>query len=175
MYDGSVNATVTGQSYYVWPVRGGQVNHKPTIVSLKPSSATSEVGQGKSFTAVYRDVDGYSDFKAFGMDFLVSKTGTGVKAIWVKYDPAMNNLALYNDAGTALLAGRCHPGSTGILQNKQATINCGLSNLTRTDTDYTLTLRITPKAAFADPSAAKKIKLRAIDKSGATSGWKGKG
>jgi len=175
MSTGHMFAYFKESSLYVWPVRGGYVNYKPTIVSLTPSSATSEVGQGKSFTAIYRDVDGYADFKDFGIDFLVSTTGTGVNAIWVKYDPATNKLALYNNSGTALLVGRCRPGSAGTLQNSQGTINCGLSDLTRTATDYKVKLRITPKAAFTDPSAAKKIKLRAIDKSGATSGWKVKG
>jgi hypothetical protein len=147
-------------------------NNKPTLGSLTPSTATSRAGAGKTFTAVYKDADGYDDLKT--VDFLVSPTGSGANAIWARYNRATNKLMLYNDTGTALLRGRCTPGVAGTLQNGQGKIICGATTVTTSGNNLTVKWRIVPKISFSSPTA-KKLKMKAVDNSNATSGWKVKG
>jgi hypothetical protein len=168
-----------GKNYdygYVLPVRGGgsgTLNHKPTLGTLTPSAITTKAGTAQTFTAVYIDVDGFADLKT--VDFLVSPTGTGANSIWARYNAAMNKIYLYNNAGTALLAAKCTPGVAGSLQNNQGMINCGGSTVTKAGNRLTVKWRIIPKGSFAAAPRAKQLKVKALDKSGATSGWKVKG
>lgn len=170
--DGYVQATAKYSLMAVRCVRG-LLNNKPAIGSLTPSQTASAAGVAQTFTAAYRDADGYADLQT--VDFMVSPAGTGANAIWARYFVAANKLRLYNDAGTALLATKCTPGIAGMLQNSQGGINCQGTRVT--GTGYALKVRwsITPNADFADASTPKQLKLKAADKAGVTSGWKVKG
>lgn len=149
------------------------VNSNPTVGSLTPSQKTSSAGIGQTFTAVYNDAEGYIDLKS--VDFLVSPTGSGANAIWARYVAATNELRLYDNAGTKLLAAKCTPGVAGMLQNTQGKINCGTTTVTRSGKNLTVKWKIIPKAAFAGAATPKKMKMKATDNSGATSDWRVKG
>jgi len=149
------------------------VDNKPTLGTLTPSYIASAVGEAKMFTAVYNDADGYEDLRA--VDFLVSPTGTGANAIWVRYDEASNQILLYDDAGVDLISVRCAPGADVMLFNKQGRINCARSSVTKTGDSITVKWNIVPKAAFANASIQKKLKMKAVDKAGLSSGWAEKG
>ena len=174
MTDGDVfGGQKSAPHYHVWPVRGGFVNSKPTIGTLTPSSVTTSGGAGQTFTAVYKDANGYADLKT--VDFLVSPTGSGANAIWARYITATNELRLYNDAGAKLLAAHCTPGVAGTLQNSQGKINCGATTVTGSGKNLTVKWRVIPKAGFVDALTPKKLKMKAVDNAGATYGWKVKG
>jgi hypothetical protein len=123
--------------------------------------------------AVYSDADGYRDLKT--VDILVSATGGAENSIWVRYDRMTDRIYLYNDAGKGFVKASCRPGTSGVLQNSQGMINCGSTLVSGMDNSLTVAWRILPKAAFADSSTPKKIKAKAVDKSGVTSGWDVKG
>lgn len=158
-------------SPYVRCVSGG-FSHKPALGTLTPSSVTSTAGKGQTFTAVYSDEYGYRHLKT--VDFLVSQTGAAVNSIWARYNQVTNKISLYDDAGAAFSAS-CTPGVAGVIRNSQGKINCGLTTVTGEGNNLTMRWRINPQAAFADPLTPKRLKMKAIDKGGARSGWVVKG
>lgn len=149
-----------------------QPNRTPTVGAVTPSTLTSAAGVAQTFRAVYGDADGYTNLKF--AEFLVSPTGGRANAILVRYFRQSNRIRLYNDAGTALLAGSCAPGAVAVLQNSQGRVICRGSLATGAGTSLVLRLRIIPKAAFAGPTP-KQLRTRAIDDANATSGLRLRG
>jgi hypothetical protein len=81
---------------------------------------------------------------------------------------------LFNDAGTAPVTGDCVPGTAGLLENTQGTLNCAESTVSGAGKDLAVNWSITPKPAFAS-AAAKKLWMIGRDRAGLTSGWSQKG
>jgi len=147
-------------------------NQVPTVGAVTPSTLTSAAGVAQTFRVIYRDGDGYTDLRF--ADFQVSAAAGRANSIVVRYFRQQNRLRLYNNAGTALLAGSCTPGVAGILQNSQGRIVCGASTAVGSGSSLTLRLRIIPKAAFAGPTP-KQLRTMATDIAGATSGLRLRG
>jgi hypothetical protein len=143
-------------------------NTAPTVETLTPSTPTSASGTAKTFTAVYSDADGYANLKT--VDILDSSSGGVVNAIYARYDRNAKKLYLYDDAGTAYVAGSCTPGVAGALTNAQGTLDCGLTTVSQSGTNLTVRWSIMP--IF---TGSKQMKLRGTDNSNATTGWVSKG
>ncbi|OGR05580.1 MAG: hypothetical protein A2511_04685 [Deltaproteobacteria bacterium RIFOXYD12_FULL_50_9] len=127
----------------------------------------------QTFTAIYSDADGYANLKS--VNLLVVPVGGGtVNAILARYDRNENIITLANDSGVMPTTGGCAPGSTGILENSQGSINCQLTTVSGSGSDLTVTWKIPQKNTYAG-SAAKPLKMRATDNSGVISGWSNKG
>jgi hypothetical protein len=148
-------------------------NYKPALGSLNPSNENSNAGSSRTFKAIYRDADGYADLKT--VDFLVSPDGKTANAIWVRYDVATNKLMLYNDAGTGLVQGKCTPGVAKTLANSQGRLDCKATRVSVYGNACEMRWSIIPRAAFADASTPRQLRMRAVDNLGANTGFKTKG
>ena len=147
-------------------------NHPPTVGTLAPATVTSAAGRVKNFTAVYEDPDGAGDLSA--VDLLVSPDG-GTAGILVRYDQGANQLMLFNNRGTAPMTGRCAPGDATTLINRWGKLNCHGTTVTVDGNQLTVQWKLVPRAAFANASVPKQVKLRATDKDSVSSHWQLKG
>jgi uncharacterized repeat protein (TIGR01451 family) len=159
----------SGGSTAGWTQKGSWTiqNTAPTLGTVTPSALTSPAGVAQTFSAVYSDADGYANLNT--VYFLVNSSLSGANGIYVRYVRSTNTLSLVNDAGTTFV-GSCTAGAAGTLTNSQGTVNCASSAASGLGNDLTLTLNITPKAAFAS-ATAKKVYTYAIDYGALTVGW----
>ncbi len=146
-------------------------NLAPQIVSLSPSDTAGEVGQTQTFTAVYRDPNGYANITS--ARFTV---GTAAAGLNIYYNAAQNKIFVANDTNTgfvyssANLMGDAPSAGTGVVaENKWAFVNLSDSKVVRAGNDVTLTLSITPKATLIK---SNPVMLSASDASGAKAAWK---
>jgi hypothetical protein len=164
------NTTSTWKNQGKWTVVAS--NMPPAIVSLAPSmSLTTAQGQPQSFKAVYTDPDSCLNLRSLDMQI---NTAIGApNGFWTRYDRNLNRIYLFDDASSAI-AGECTPGTDGLLENSQGSINCAQTTVTGSGTYLTINWRIIPKTAFASASP-RKIWLRAIDNSDASTPWENQG
>jgi hypothetical protein len=151
-----------------WVVKGKWLidNTKPTLGSLTPASVSTKAGAAQTFTAVYRDADGYANLKT--VDLLVSLSSSVSNAIWVRYNRSEKLLYLASNAGTFSTAG-CTPGSAVTRSNAQGTLNCQQTTVSGSGDNLTVKWKITPKSAFAS-ATPKKVWMNAVDNAGLTPG-----
>ena len=137
----------------------------PSVVSgtpVNPSGAT------QLLTLVGRDPDGRATINR--MSFVIGPVGTSNAGTCSGYyEPATNNLFLYNDAGTATLAGVV-PGSGNTAQNSQCALISGGSSVPGgTGTDLTLYVLINLVGTWA--TTPQKIWFSVKDNDGNDTGW----
>ena len=135
----------------------------PLSGSLRRSSHQT-AGLAQTFAAVYGDTNGYATLKT--VEFLVGP-GSGVGAIWLKYDRIKNLLSIYNDDGSAVLKS-CSPGSAVVLKNSQGKLNCEKTSVKILGMDLVVNWNIIPKAAFVSPS--QPVVMMATNTSDVTTG-----
>src|SRR5207248_5049947 len=88
--------------------------------SVTPSSGT---GASQVFSFVYTDLAGATDITYAYM--LVNAAFSASNGCVVIYSRAANLLYLFNDAGTALVAGTVTEGGVGSISNGQCTVTSG--------------------------------------------------
>jgi hypothetical protein len=138
----------------------------PVLVSVTPSSGS---GATQTFSMVYTDPNGLSDLKAA---YVLFNTAIQMNAACrVIYYPALNQMHLYDDAGTTQSAA-VTPGSATTVSNSQCTLNGTGSSFSNAGNNLTLSVSLTFNAAFA---GAKNIYMYAAENSGLTAGWTQKG
>ena len=148
----------------------GYANCQPAAGPVTPSVVIAEPAIPQEFSASYIDGNGYSDLKT--TDFLVTSDSTE-NAIWLTYDTGAHTFSLHDDAGSGI-SGSCAPGAGETIENSQGRLDCGGSSVSASWSALTVNLRITPKAAFAGPTA-KVLKTAAVDKFNAGTGWVSQG
>ena len=137
----------------------------PTVVALSPSTGG---GLTQTFTTVFSDQKGASDLSAVLVLFNETLKVSGACA--VIYSPGTNQLSLYNDAGTGLLAAVV-PGSSGQVSNSQCTLAGAGSSFGTSGNNLILNVALTFTGAFV---GQKNVFLDAVGKA-QTSGWVQKG
>ena len=138
----------------------------PTVVSLSPTSGS---GLTQTFTGMYSDPGGISDFVSVRMLFNTSVTAAN--ACYVYYSPGSNLMSLYNDAGTAFLSPKVTPGSAVTVSNSQCTLNGTGSSFSTSGNNLTLNVNLTFSGTFV---GQKNVYLYTNGKT-ANSGWVLKG
>jgi hypothetical protein len=178
-------ATVTGTSYpvslvggktYYWQVaakNSGGSNPSViwsfttlltvTAVSVSPSSGS---GTGQTFALQYSDTAGAANLQQVWAYFNATLANPASNACLLYYSTVTNQISLLGDNGTAWQAAPL--GSATTLQNSQCSINAATSTVSSSGNTLTWNAAMTFKPAYA---GAKNIYLRAVDRSGANSGW----
>ncbi|MCW5978115.1 MAG: hypothetical protein KIT09_08555 [Bryobacteraceae bacterium] len=139
---------------------------RPPTVDTPPISG---FGAANIFQFAFSDPDGAEDLA--GVYALFNQDLNGAKACYVYYKPAANELYLRNDTGDAW-GSPMAPGSTGLLRNKQCSIDASLSSSSASGTSRTLNLAVVFSAGFG---GQKRVYLLAIDKTNAQSEWQARG
>ena len=119
-------------------------NHPPTVVSVLPA-ITSVPSQ--TFTVIGRDPDGHGNI--FRMYFLVSATPVPSRnTCHGFYDRATHEIYLYDDE-LKVAMGPLFPGSTGVLQNSQCSIDGSLTSVSETsETELTMSIGLLLKESY---------------------------
>jgi len=133
----------------------------PTVASLSPSSGS---GGSQAFTAIVYDGNGFGDLTS--VEFLLNTSPVSTGGCHVRYDLLSNTALLFRHADQTWLP--IAPGSPFPVGNNY----CNLlgSGLKAAGSGNTMT--ITLFTTFANEfSGAKSIYLRAIDRTGLSSGW----
>jgi hypothetical protein len=139
----------------------------PSIVSLSPASGS---GVSATFTAVYSDPNGATDFKGV---YLLANTGpSAVNGCDVYYEPLGNHLYLANNAGTWITPALT-PGVAGTASNSQCTLNAASSSVSTSGNSLTLVASLTFSSSVFGP---RNVYLYAVENGGQTTGsWVLKG
>lgn len=146
------------------------VGQPPVSVSLTPTPVTSNANAAQGLAGLYNDPDGYANLRY--VDLRVGAINTGANSIWARYSRANNRLYLFDDTGAALVGTSCAPGAAGTIENSQGILNCAATTTSSSGNDLTVNWNITPKPAYA---GAKKLFLKAVDRTNLNSGWLKKG
>jgi hypothetical protein len=110
----------------------------PAVVSVSPINGS---GAGPQvFTAVYSDSGGGNDLQGVYLTFgPVLNAGSSCAAI---YEPGLNVLYLFNDAGTGVLGPISEGAGGGTLSNSQCTLTSGTTAATLTGAGNPTTLNV---------------------------------
>jgi hypothetical protein len=155
----SVSATVT-----LNPPAGGNI--APTVGSASPTNSS---GWANVFTYVVNDANGFNNLAAIDISY---STGTGppfAGACWFTFNRSLNQLRLWNDAGSGYVTGTITPSSSSNnLSNQRCTLIGGSLVVTGSGNSYTIRVGI----GFT-PGTYQNFttRIRATDTPGATSGW----
>lgn len=143
---------------------------KPQVGTIAPSSGSSIPGQQVNFIATYFDLDGWTNI----MDaYLLINTSSSNKknCFYGYYSQNTNKLYLRSDNDRQWLGGYS-PGSSNIIENSYARLNCSQTTVTGNGNTLAVTWAVTFKQSFM---GAKNSYLYVKDDSGSNSGWKQKG
>jgi hypothetical protein len=153
------NSTVTSG----WQVEGTWTanSQPPSNVSVTPSSGT---GTTQNFTFIYSDPYGHADISWVNM--LFQSQLTGQNACWVQYTPATNAIDLVGDSGSGSTSNTL--GTVGTLSNSQCSVDTGLSSMSTSGNNLTVTAAVTFKPAF---TGAKNIYMSVFTNLNLSSGW----
>jgi hypothetical protein len=136
----------------------------PTLASASPTTSTTAT---QTFSLTARDANGATDVQR--IYFLVN-TDTSIPANSCHgyYDRAANQIALYNDALSALV-GVVTPGVAGTIQNSQCAISGAASSVTASGTDVVLNINMTRQGSYA--TGSKNLYGWVTDNGGLFTGW----
>jgi len=137
-------------------------NQKPAVVSVSPSSGT---GASQTFTFTYSDPNGWNDLGS--VYALFNGALTTVNGCYMYYQPAVNVLYLRADNGSST-AGALSPGGSGTAQNSHCSVSASGISVAHSGMNLTLTVSISFLSTF---TGLEHTYLRAIDNSGADSGF----
>lgn len=133
--------------------------------SVTPSSGT---GLSQIFAALYSDTNGLSDINAVMLS--VSTSSSLSNGCVVEYVRGTNQLFIRNDAGTTWV-GPGTPGSAGILQNGQCSLNLQTSLISSAGNSLTVNYGLSFAASFS----GSKATFMGISNSSVTTGLQAKG
>jgi len=154
---GGLNSGQPFTSIGSWDVSG----QAPIILMPSPLIALhSAVGQERGIVVSMRDPDGAAS--QINAQVIINDRLTGEDSIYVYYLALSNQIFLRSDDGTTWLGGG-QLGSAGVLSNAQGSLDCARSTATRSGTDLTLDLKITPKTGLV---GANSIYVYAQDRAG---------
>jgi len=139
-------------------------NYPPTVGTITPSSGSSNINDAVSFTTTYSDRNGWKDIKYAYL--LINTSTAGSKCFYVYYDRQSNKLYLRNDKNTAWLGGFA-PGSSNMIENSYAKLNCSKTSASGSGTTLTITWNVAFKSTFV---GAKNMYLKVVDKADGSSG-----
>lgn len=143
----------------------------PTIGTISPSSGTIAPNLAKTFTCTYSDSDGWTDLKEAYL--LISTSSTALaNSVYLYYDQNTNLLYLRDDTNTTWLGGYA-PGSSNIIENSQAKLNCASSTVSGLTNTLTVNFNVTFKSAYS--GRRYKTYLKVVDDVGGFAGWTQKG
>jgi trimeric autotransporter adhesin len=156
-------ATSVGGVSTGWQTLGTWTPTGPAIgaVSVSPLSGS---GVSRTFTFVYTDSSGASDFAS--AQALINASITGVSSCYVWVTPGTGAIWLASNTGTWPTPSTL--GTAGTLQNSQCAVNVGSSSGVLSGNTYTLTLSIGFESGF---TGAKNIYGLATSVDGVSSGW----
>ncbi len=135
----------------------------PTADSVAPSTG---VGASQTFAVKYSSVNGYGYLST--LYALLNTSVSSGNGCDIQYRPAMNQLYLFNDAGSALL-GPVTPGVAGTLSNSRCTLNAGTSSVSGSSNTLTVNVALSFAPAFG---GLRTVYGYAVDKQNLNSGWK---
>lgn len=139
-------------------------NLKPTIISLSPSSGTSDPYQAVSFIAAYSDANGWQNIQSA---YLMT-AGYG---FYGYYNQDQNRLYAYNPA-TRTWIGGFSPGSPNIIDTHYSKLDCSRTTISGAGNNLTINWSITFKTNY---TGLKAVYLMARDDSNLSTGWMVKG
>ena len=145
------------------------VNRKPAVGTVSPSSGSGPAGSYVTFTTTCSDPDGWRDVRY--SYFLVNQSTGGSNCSFAYYNQNTHKLYLRNDAGDAWL-GDISPGSSRLIENSYAVIDCSGTTVSGSGDTLTIRWRLKFKPAF---KGAKNSYIRVRDDPGVDSGWYKKG
>jgi len=128
-----------------WTKKGTYtVNSAPTLGTITPSSGTGSVGAPQVFATTYSDPDGWQNIQY--VYFLISSSSsTLTNTLYAYYNQSTNLLYLRDDANTTWLGGFA-PGSTNIIENSYAKLNCASTLINGAGTTLTVNWSVVIKA-----------------------------
>ncbi|MGH9786350.1 MAG: hypothetical protein ACRD88_19450 [Terriglobia bacterium] len=164
---GSYTPTVTGDS--------GSLSHsatatfvvdppltQPPTVSVSPASGS---GLSQTFSLTATEPSGAANIR--WLQFVMNETPSGIRACYVHYDVASNEVYLRDDTDPGW-AGSKQLGAAGSLTNSQCTLDTGASSFSAPGgITVTLHLALTFKAAFAGGKTIHAL----VDSGNWNSGW----
>jgi hypothetical protein len=163
---GSYAPTVTGTS--------GSLSHdataafvvdppltQPPTLSVSPASGS---GASQTFTLTATEPSGASNVQ--WLQFILNGLQSGVRACYVHYDVASNEVYLRDDTDPGWVGSK-QLGTAGSLTNSQCTLNTGASSFASGGTTVTLNLALTFTTAFA----GSKTIYALADSGNWNSGW----
>jgi hypothetical protein len=151
----------TWQQFGSWTVT--VTSGTPAAVSVTPSS---EPLVNQTFTLQYSDTAGAGNLEQVWVYFNVTLANPASDACILYYSPASNQLNLLGDNGTTWESATL--GTATTLQNSQCVVSAANTTVTLNGNMLTLNLPMIFEPAY---QGTKNIYLRALDVSGANSGW----
>lgn len=145
------------------------LNGPPQVGTISPSAGSSRANIEVNFTTTYTDPDGPSDIRYAGL--LINTTVSPIGCFYGYYWPGSNTLYVWDDSGHAMTGGYA-PGSSNIIENSYAKLDCSKTTVSRSGNMLTVNWSVTFKSTFI---GAKNAYLYVADNASAVSGWIQKG
>jgi hypothetical protein len=154
-----------------WLFRGSWTVPSNVIVSADSVSPNSGAGGDQKFALQYYDSSGTANLQSVWVWFNATFATTAANSCLLYYQPAANQVALLNDAGTEWAVGTAGNGPE-TLSNSQCSLNLGGVYVNPGGTTLTLNLSLSLQPSF---SGAKNIYMYVSDLNGLNSGWQQRG
>lgn len=138
------------------------LNTAPSAVSVSP---VNRAGASAVFTTRYRDTDGFADVKT--ARFAVGPSPALNGSCVVELDRVLNQVSLYNDAGSARL-GPVTPGQAATIENTQCLVNGAATAVEWSSETNELLWRV---SVTFKTRALKNVYQWTSDLAGTSSGW----
>jgi len=144
-------------------------NVAPQTGAISPVSLNVVSDQEFTLTSVYSDSDGWQNLQqAF---LLVNTSVNGSKCLYLYYNKDVNKLYLRDDGNTAWLGGFA-PGSSNVIENSYARLNCSQASVLGSGSNLTINWPISFKSTFL---GQKYTHQYIKDSAGASGAWAKKG
>jgi hypothetical protein len=143
-------------------VSGGSTPAAPTVQSITPSTGA---GASREFVTTFSDANGAGDLRHLYWMFNQSYSWAG--SCGVRYDRALNSLALINEEGSWWQAG-ITPGAAGTLSNSRCSLNVAGATVSSSGNNLTVRFALSFSGAFR---GTKYVWLNAADGTGNMAGW----
>ena len=121
------------------------INRAPQIGTILPVSGTGQANISTVFTTTYSDPDGWQNIQYVYL--LINTSASGASCFYGYYNQNTNKLYLRNDANTAWLGGYS-PGSSNIIENSYAKLDCANTTVSGTGTTITVNWSVILKSGF---------------------------
>ena len=164
--NGSTDERIKKQAYFAMK---RAFNNRPKAGSVVPSESVVKKNTTIELSAAYTDKNGWEDIKK--ASFLISSSISPRHCVYAYYNQNTNKLYLKNNRGNAWIGGYA-PGSSAVIENSYAVLDCSKVSATGSDTTLTIVWAIRLKTAF---TGKKNIYLYVSDDSCAVDGWQKRG
>jgi hypothetical protein len=129
-----------------WAKKGTYtINQAPQLGTITPSSGTGWTNAPQTFTTTYIDPDGWQKIKL--VYFLMNTSTVKTNCLYAYYNQNTNKLYLRDNANSAWLGGYA-PGSSNIIENSYAKLDCSATTVSGTDSTLTVNWAVTLKPTF---------------------------